>query len=63
MVPAKHPSVAGERKKRSRRLKPEAAAELAARRRQVQVQSLYERPVHELERDEIALMRAAFLRG
>jgi hypothetical protein len=49
--------------KHRRRLNPEAAAQLAARRRQAQVEELYQKPVTELSREELALMRAAFVLG
>lgn len=50
-------------KKPSRRLRPEVAAALASRRRQAQLDELYQKSVQELDPEEIARMRAAFLRG
>lgn len=47
----------------TRRLKPEIAAKWAAQRRQTELQDLYETPVEKLSPDEIARMKAAFLRG
>ena len=49
--------------KSSRRIKPEVLAQLTARKREQQLQQLYNRPVEELSPEEIALMRAAFFRG
>jgi hypothetical protein len=49
-------------KKISRRLRPEVAAALAARKRQAQLEELYQRPVQELDSEELAQMRAAFFR-
>jgi hypothetical protein len=46
-----------------RRLRPEIAAALAARRREAELAALYEKPVQELEREDLAQMRAAFFRG
>jgi hypothetical protein len=39
------------------------AAAMAARRRTADLQALYEKPVEDLDPEEIAQMRAAFLRG
>ena len=50
-------------RKAPRRLRPEVAAELAARKRQAQLDTLYDKPVQELEPDELAKMRRAFFRG
>lgn len=61
-VPHNHGAPEGA-KKRSRRLRPEVAAALADRRRQAQLDELYQKSVQELDPDEIARMRAAFLRG
>jgi hypothetical protein len=47
----------------SRRLKPEVAARLAARRRETELKRLYEQPVEELTPENIARMKAVFLRG
>lgn len=47
----------------SRRLRPEIAAALAARRRDVRLNELYEKPVGELEPTDLAEMRRAFFRG
>ena len=49
--------------KRSRRLKPEVAARLRDRRGEVVIDHLYQKPVDQLSPQEIAAMRAAFLRG
>lgn len=46
-----------------RRLRPEVAAELAARNRSSQLNALYEKPVKELDPEDIAVMRRAFFRG
>lgn len=43
-----------------RRLKPEIASRLAARRRAAAIQSLYDRPAHELTPEEIAQLKSAF---
>jgi hypothetical protein len=50
-------------KKPVRRLRPEVAAEVRARARQAKLDALYERPVQDLDRDELAKMKAAFFRG
>lgn len=50
-------------KKPARRLRPEVAAALQARARQARLDALYEKPVQDLERDELAKMKAAFFRG
>lgn len=49
-------------KKPSRRLRPEVIAALADRRRQAVLEELYERPVQDLDPEELAHMRAAFFR-
>jgi hypothetical protein len=49
-------------RKPSRRLRPEALAALAARQREAQLQELYQRPVEELEPEELKRMKAAFFR-
>lgn len=49
--------------KRTRRLKPEVVARLRNRRDEVTIDCLYQKPVDELSPQEIAAMRAAFLRG
>jgi hypothetical protein len=56
------PAAPGGRKS-ARRLRPEVAAELAARNRQSRLDALYEKPVEELDPEEIARMRSAFFRG
>lgn len=48
--------------KTSRRLRPEVAAALLERRRQAQLNELYQKPVEELDPEELARMRAAFFR-
>jgi len=48
--------------KPQRRLKPEVAARLVARR-ETPVEDLYRKPVKDLSPREIAIMRAAFLKG
>ena len=50
-------------RKTQRRLKPEIAAKLAARRTKVRLENLYEKSVEELSPEEMALMRAAFFRS
>jgi hypothetical protein len=47
----------------SRRLKPEIAARWAAQRRETDLRALYQTPVEKLSPEEIARMKAAFLRG
>lgn len=54
---------AGASRRTTRRLRPEVAAQWAARRREQELKSLYQTPVEELSPDDIAKMRAAFLRG
>lgn len=49
--------------KPQRRLKPEAAARLVARRSEAPLEDLYRKPVKDLSPREIAIMRAAFLKG
>lgn len=51
------------RREKLRKLKPEIAAQLAVRRREAQLRTLYERPVEELSPEEIARMKAAFFRS
>lgn len=46
--------------KRIRRLKPEVAAKMAARRHEAELQQLYSRPVEQLSPKDIALMKAMF---
>jgi hypothetical protein len=46
-----------------RRLKPEVAARLAARRRATSLEVLYERPAQELSPEEIAQLKIAFFQG
>jgi hypothetical protein len=46
-----------------RRLKPEIASRLAARRRAATLQSLYQRPAQELSPEEIAQLKSAFFAG
>lgn len=47
----------------SRRLKPEVAARWAAQRRESELKNLYQTPVEKLSPEDIARMKAAFLRG
>ena len=47
----------------ARRLKPEVAARWAARRRESDLRVLYQTPIEKLSPEEIARMKAAFLRG
>lgn len=47
----------------TRRLKPEVVQRLVQRRRTEELERLYETPVDQLAPEEIARMRAAFLRG
>lgn len=47
----------------TRRLKPEVAQRWAQRRREEELERLYGTPVDQLAPEEIARMRAAFLRG
>lgn len=49
-------------RKTARRLRPEALAALVARQREMQLQELYQRPVEELEPEELKRMKAAFFR-
>ena len=49
--------------KRSRRIRPEAVAEILARHRRSRLDELYTKPVESLEPEEIAQMKEAFLRG
>lgn len=49
--------------KPQRRLKPEVAARLVTRRAEAALEDLYQKPVKDLSPREIALMRAAFLKG
>jgi len=51
------------RGKRSRKLRPEAAAALMARYRKLALDELYERPVDSLDPNELAQMKAAFFRS
>ncbi len=46
-----------------RRLKPEVAARLIVRRGAAPIEVLYRKPVEDLSPRELALMRAAFLKG
>jgi hypothetical protein len=46
-----------------RRLKPEVAARLAARRRAESLEGLYERPPQELSPEEIAQLKVAFFQS
>lgn len=62
-MPAQFPRSSGPSARPTRRLKPEVAAKWAAQRRESEIQSLYQRPVDKLSPDEIARMKAAFLRG
>lgn len=62
-MPAKTPRTASKSPRPTRRLKPEVAAKLAAQRRQAELQALYQTPVEKLSPDDIARMKAAFLRG
>ncbi|HEX5726964.1 MAG TPA: hypothetical protein VFX98_15925 [Longimicrobiaceae bacterium] len=63
MTPVSPPSAPPSARKSARRLKPEIAAQLAARRREAQLQDLYSRPIEELSPEELAKMRAAFFIG
>jgi hypothetical protein len=49
--------------RRTRKLRPEVASEMARRNRQTQLDTLYDKPVQELDPDDIARMRRAFFRG
>ena len=49
--------------KRSRRLRPEAAAEILARHRRNRLDELYTKPVESLLPEEIAQMKEAFFRS
>ena len=49
-------------KKTSRRLRPEVAAAFAARTRELRLQEFYQKPVDQLEPEELAIMRAAFFK-
>jgi hypothetical protein len=50
-------------KRPSRRLRPEVVAALAARKRQTELDELYQKPVQDLESDELARMRRAFFKS
>ena len=49
-------------RKTSRRLRPEVAAAFAARNRELRLQEFYQKPVEQLEPEELAIMRAAFFK-
>lgn len=57
------PGTANRPHRPTRRLKPEVAARWAARRQPDDLQALYQTPVEKLSPEEIARMKAAFLRG
>lgn len=62
-MPAQHRGDATASPKIIRKLKPEVAATLAARRRDAELRSLYETPVEQLSPNDLAKMKAAFFRG
>lgn len=62
-MPAQHTENASASTKPVRKLKPEVAARLAARRREAELRSLYETPVEQLSPSDLAKMKAAFFRG
>jgi hypothetical protein len=63
IVSVPDPSSGPPRARRPRRLRPEVAAELAARNRRAEMNVLYEKPVDELDPDELARMRREFFRS
>lgn len=62
-MPAEHTGGATAPPKTVRRLKPEVAARLAARRREAEIKALYATPVEQLSPDDLAKMKAAFFHG
>lgn len=57
------PPSAEQRRRPTRKLKPEVAARLAAQRRQHELKDLYQTPIERLSPEDLARMKAAFLRG
>lgn len=63
IVSVTDPSSGPPRARRPRRLRPEVAAEVAARNRRAEMDVLYDKPVDELDPEELARMRRDFFRS